>query len=348
MNPNNCGAGIWDVIDKKCDCVKGYAGMDCKIALNVSDNVNSWNTVAHSESGFSARVGHAGAFLKASQSLWIFGGHNLNGFLDDILHFSFVQNRWITVPRSTPWPRGCYGHTVTPVGADLFMLGGMLDDNTHTNELWQYNISIKMWSLKANTSNFHPPGLVYHTTTLVEGRWLYVFGGRHENGSFSSNMYRIAVPEAIKWEVVPVKGGKDTVRRLIGHSTVYHPESKSLLVFGGLKPEYARFSERSNYLHAFNVDKNYWSQIHYNTDSDVGVPPKSRAFHSANIMGNYMVIYGGNSHKHSHDEICYDNGLYLYHLGCHIWVNLRDLQKNFSGKADFFTIENEIFVIFAI
>ncbi|XP_069179848.1 multiple epidermal growth factor-like domains protein 8 [Procambarus clarkii] len=34
-----------------------------------------------------------------------------------------------------------------------------------------------------------------------------------------------------------------------------------------------------------------------------------------------MVIFGGYMHKHKEEETCYDNKLYLYHLGCHVWMS---------------------------
>lgn len=37
--------------------------------------------------------------------------------------------------------------------------------------------------------------------------------------------------------------------------------------------------------------------------------------------GDYMVIFGGYLHKHKEEERCYDNKLYLYHLGCHVWMS---------------------------
>jgi hypothetical protein len=48
--------------------------------------------------------------------------------------------------------------------------------------------------------------------------------------------------------------------------------------------------------------------------------PGKRAHHTSVIIGNYMVVYGGNIHIHEDIETCYDNGTYLYHFGCHQWV----------------------------
>lgn len=39
------------------------------------------------------------------------------------------------------------------------------------------------------------------------------------------------------------------------------------------------------------------------------------------FLGNYIVVFGGYTHRHAKEEICYDNEIYLYHLGCHTWLS---------------------------
>lgn len=45
------------------------------------------------------------------------------------------------------------------------------------------------------------------------------------------------------------------------------------------------------------------------------------------LLGNYLVVFGGYSHRHNREEICYDGQMYLYHLGCHSWIPLDVLGK---------------------
>lgn len=44
------------------------------------------------------------------------------------------------------------------------------------------------------------------------------------------------------------------------------------------------------------------------------------------------MVFGGYSHRHNKEEICYDNQMYLYHLGCHAWVSHDVLGLNDKGK----------------
>jgi len=52
------------------------------------------------------------------------------------------------------------------------------------------------------------------------------------------------------------------------------------------------------------------------------------------MTGNYLVVFGGYSHRHNKEEICYDNQMYLYHLGCHTWVSHEVLGLNDKGKTN--------------
>ena len=329
--PNMCGDhGVCDNVLNRCVCDPGYAGHNCSFPVGAVFGQSTWYTLAPDSSGFKARTGHSGTYLESARSLYIFGGNTLNGLLDELIRFSFAQNEWEVLPVNSPWPRARHAHVICAFGDNFYMFGGVLEDGTHSNELWFYHVEDNQWTLKVTVSAIKPPGLASHTMTLVENRWLYVLGGRTDDHRFLSDIYRVDVkdfPE--QWEKVTVRGGKEADRRLVGHSTVYHLESKSLLVFGGFLPDYARFPRKTNYLHTFHVEENYWSQLIPHSPEEM--PPKDRAFHSAAIMGNYMVIYGGNSFIHHDEDICNDNNIYFYHLGCHRWVDYHLMEVAFPG-----------------
>lgn len=84
----------------------------------------------------------------------------------------------------------------------------------------------------------------------------------------------------------------------------------------------ARFSKLSDRMFAFHLTERYWTEIQYpRTPLRDAYIPRERAFHTSTIVGNYMIVFGGYSHRHNKEEICYDNQMYLYHLGCHTWIN---------------------------
>lgn len=228
-------------------------------------------------------------------------------------------------------PMHRYGHAACNVpvqGGGFVIFGGKLENGSLSNELWLFNASAdhpeNYWSLRAINSSIKPPQLTRHTITLADD-YLYVFGGSLNNGEFSSKIFRIKLmpePNEDQWQEVHIRGGKSLDVRVVAHTTIYHQPSNSLIVYGGVVVNVARFSKLSDRMFAFHLDNLHWTEIHYpRMQLRDAYIPRERAFHTATAIGNYMIVFGGYTHRHNKEEICYDNQMYLYHLRCHTWVN---------------------------
>ncbi|XP_052224268.1 multiple epidermal growth factor-like domains protein 8 [Dreissena polymorpha] len=338
--PQNCsshGACVMkdDNSTYKCQCEKGYAGYMCNISLNNSEGSELWYTLLPEGMGLEPRSAHAGAFVSRTECLYVFGGFSLNEVLSDLNCYCINETTWNSINRSEPWPKGRYEHAIELFEDGFYMFGGMLDDGNYSDELWFFNVTSETWTLCANESVFKPLQLSGHTLTRVEDN-LYVFGGKTKDGLFWSNIYKINGHIPTEWQEVLPLAGKSSARRLVGHSTVYHKESKSLLIYGGYShnADEPRYGSHKDELHLFHVENKIWSKIKTNEALDNGPAPSQRSFHSANIMGNYMVVFGGNTHIHHDVEKCYDYEIYLYHLGCHIWVKAELLMGKYSSALD--------------
>lgn len=69
------------------------------------------------------------------------------------------------------------------------------------------------------------------------------FSGRTTNESFTSAMYKYDLSSAnTGWTKVMWKSGKQYTYRIMGHSTVYLNDTRSLVVFGGYSLASARYS----------------------------------------------------------------------------------------------------------
>ena len=92
---------------------------------------------------------------------------------------------------------------------------------------------------------------------------------------------------AENWELVVPRGSKQLDVRVVAHSTVYDPRSRSLIVYGGVVPGIPRFSRLSDNMFAFQIDHRHWTELLYPRTGlrDLHVP-RGRAFHTANIIGN--------------------------------------------------------------
>ncbi|XP_070550058.1 multiple epidermal growth factor-like domains protein 8 [Ptychodera flava] len=315
----------------QCDCHMDYIGEYCSLPIL---NNAGWNNYYLLSSGidFTARMGHAGVYHKSTDRFWVYGGFTLNSVLDDVVYYNFEDNVWnVASHLGSEKPAGRHSHTMVLYMDQLIVLGGVLQDEILSNELWSFDIGTSHWTRLAEDSIVQPPGLAGHAASLVDDVYLYVFGGRSVNEHFTSNMYRIDLSLPLEWEKVTYAGGMQSDLKLSGHSLVFHPESRSLIVYGGFIPKDANFGDRSSEIHLFHVDYRYWTKPNIANVTDHFVP-RARSLHSANIMGNYMVVYGGNTHTHFKDELCYDDNVHFFHIGCLLWVDEASLSASFKGN----------------
>lgn len=393
--PDNCGQdrNRGYCVKGVCVCHEGFSGQACSLQSKDTTG-NKWHWLSHSEGGLTPRAAHTAVYVKTTDSLYVFGGYNLNEILSSLEIYSFKNSTWwdeygqqlpykslvssiapssiaklieyagedwehkwglnsrlsflrnllyagstdsnatrrkqrhSPVPESMK-PMARYGHAACAVAGGFVIYGGKLSNGSLANDLWLYNVYTGRWELRAIFSEVSPPPLTRHTLTAV-GETVYLFGGSTSHGEFSSRLYSIELnPEGDEqWVEVKPRGGKELDVRVVAHSTVYHAASNSLLVYGGIVASVARFSKLSDRMFSFHLDYKHWTEIHYTREHlREKFVPRERAFHTTNILGNYLIVFGGYTHLHNKEEICYDNQMYLYHLGCHIWVNPEILGK---------------------
>nr|XP_022913574.1 multiple epidermal growth factor-like domains protein 8 isoform X1 [Onthophagus taurus] len=398
--PDDCGQkeGKGICLDGFCKCSPHYSGQSCSL-FEYDDDGNKWHWLSYSENGLSQRAAHSAVYVQATDSLYVFGGYNLNEVISSLEVYSFKNSTWTdelgkelpdrklykpivlgTIRQlleiaNDPWlkdwginkqkssffsnyiyslnenlgnrrtqrhsqhPRGQkpaarYGHAACEVDEGFLIFGGKLHNGSLANDLWLFNVFTKHWELRAQLSDIRPPPLTRHTLTRA-GDTIYLFGGGTASGEFSSKLFSISLlpDRSEEWQEVKYRGGKELDVRIVAHTTVYHAATNSLLVYGGIVAGIARFSKLSDRMYSFQLNHRQWTEIHYAREYlRESFVPRERAFHTANIMGNYLVVFGGYSHRHNKEEICYDNLMYLYHLGCHIWVNPEILGKAKDSK----------------
>lgn len=79
--------------------------------------------------------------------------------------------------------------------------------------------------------------------------------------------------------------------RIVAHTTVYNPASRSLLLYGGILASVARFSTLSDRLFSFHLENLHWTEIHYpRAELRDSYVPRERAFHTTTLIGECFVI----------------------------------------------------------
>nr|XP_041568334.1 multiple epidermal growth factor-like domains protein 8 [Taeniopygia guttata] len=326
-----------------CECRAGFLGFSCDLRLGDPRGGGRWYRLSDGDPQFRPRAAAAGAVLPGTGMLYVFGGLDLNEALGDLVRYNFSSNRWERIPETpgSPAPAARHSHSAVAWGDTLLIFGGQLRGGALTNDLWGWGPPEEGrgspeegrgspgggWRLLQPPQNgaHGPPGLAGHAAALVDGDWLYVFGGRTSSDVFSPDLFRLLLPGG-PWERVGVWGGK--APRAAGHALLFLPHARSLLVYGGHRPSTARFSVRVNSSDLFHLERRHWSSLRARGEFGGGSQggPRERAFHSASLIGDYMVVFGGNVHTHYHEEKCYEEELHFYHLRCHRWSRAQPLR----------------------
>ncbi|KAG7276205.1 hypothetical protein CRUP_004796, partial [Coryphaenoides rupestris] len=254
------------------------------------------------------RTGSAGVYLSSTGALYLFAGFDLNQALGDLVKYNFSSNKWDSRTYGH-CPTARHSHTAVDWKGNMVVFGGELANGSLASDVWMYRPVQDNWQQLGLSHSPGAPKLANHAAAVVD-HYLYVFGGRTEEDMFSSSLYRFSLLGSGLWESVQPTGGKPPATA--GHSLVFHNASRTLLVYGGHRPTTARFSVRVNNTDAFHVDRRFWTAFRSRFPA---TGPRERAFHSATVIGNYMVVYGGNVHIHYQEEKCYDEELFFYHLG---------------------------------
>lgn len=83
--PDSCGVSKGRGICSKehCRCTEGYSGKAC--SLHIDNNVgNQWHYLASAYSGLTPRATHSAIYIKETDSLYVYGGYDLNNVLGSL------------------------------------------------------------------------------------------------------------------------------------------------------------------------------------------------------------------------------------------------------------------------
>uniref|UniRef100_A0A8C6NK18 Multiple EGF like domains 8 n=1 Tax=Nothobranchius furzeri TaxID=105023 RepID=A0A8C6NK18_NOTFU len=313
--PKACSLnGQCDKKGENCQCNPGFLGHSCQLGLRDNNGAGQWWRVSDGNPNTPPRTGSAGVYLYPTGAMYLFGGFDLNKALGDLIKYNFTSNQWASRSYGHS-PAARHSHTAVEYMGNMVIFGGELANGSLASDVWKYRPLEDDWQQLGFSSSRGAPKLANHAAAVVDS-YLYVFGGRTEEDMFSSTLYRFGLHGSGRWETVQPTGGKPPASA--GHSMVFHNHSRTLLVYGGHRPTTARFSVRVNNTDVFHVDRRFWTSFRSRFPA---AGPRERAFHTATVIGNYMVVFGGNVHIHYQEEKCYDEEIFFYHLGCHQWVS---------------------------
>ncbi|KAJ6542737.1 galactose oxidase [Mycena capillaripes] len=178
-------------------------------------------------------------------------------------------------------------HTVTLVDTTAWLFGGC-DDKECSKDIFCFDTETMQWS-RPDTIGETPPPSRAHTATLVD-RKIVVYGG----GQGSTYYDSIYVLDTVtrRWSRPNVTGPKPPPRR--AHTGVlYHGK---IYMFGGGNGMTALNDVWT--LDVSNIAKMRWEEL-----QTIGRKPSHRGYHTANLIGNVMIVVGGSDGKDCFNDI---------------------------------------------
>ena len=342
--PSNCTdpQGTCNAMSRRCICKDGWAGAACD---KPTEN-NQWHSIVPSgvptyqqERTFKPRMRHTAVYDQGRDAVYIFGGISFGQYFSDLLEFNFTTRVFSAAGNGlSPAPR--YAHTAVMHSDGLMYVYGGTTQNGTVGDLWTWNPSTRAWSLIhatpgcstraiSNCTSIHPPRIAGHTATLVDDTSFFVIGGRATEEKMFHDAVHIFQFSSQSWETHTYS--KEVFAQVAGHTTVYHSNTRSLLVFGGFRPFHARYSERDDDVYRLSVDSMHVTRI---PPLPGARQPAKLAFHSANMLGDdRMVVFGGNQHVHFKDESCYNPRLHVYDVSCNTWTHVDTDEKHVARYA---------------
>ncbi|TYJ57536.1 hypothetical protein B9479_001854 [Cryptococcus floricola] len=170
-------------------------------------------------------------------------------------------------------------HTGTLVGDRIWIIGGVDRQNCWRGVAW-YDTESYMWSTIETAGGQFPP-LRAHTTTLV-GDKLFIFGGG-DGPTYSNDIWILDTStHRFSRPVFDPNMPLPPPRR--AHTTVLYQHY--LVVFGGGNGQAALNDVWA--LDITDLDNLVW--LEWKTKGDV---PQKKGYHTANLIGDKMVVFGG-------------------------------------------------------
>jgi N-acetylneuraminic acid mutarotase len=180
-------------------------------------------------------VGYTPETHKFSQRIFVFGGglHEKTPVDDQNVYCLDLDSLlWVIVcSKSLNSPCKRLGHSLTSIGTNLFLFGGM-DNNNTFNDLFIFNTITNSWS-EPETTGTKPSKRCGHSATLIKNK-IYIFGGADLNlnpPETMNDMYCLNI-DLMEWTKVLIYDSKCRLNLAMIDYIV--DDKDGLLLFGGL------------------------------------------------------------------------------------------------------------------
>ncbi|KAK5992834.1 Protein GLUTELIN PRECURSOR ACCUMULATION 3-like protein [Cladobotryum mycophilum] len=216
---------------------------------------------------------------------------------------------WSRAPVSG-WPHSSLrAHTTTLIGSNVYIFGGC-DSRACFNSMYILDADSFYWSVPRMVGDIPMP-LRAMTCTAV-GKKLVVFGGG-DGPAYYNDIYVLDTVN-FRWSRPRIVGDKLPSKRRAHTACLY---KNGIYVFGG--GDGIRALNDIWRLDVSDTSKMSWKLISSAEKTSQGSKdrrPKARGYHTANMVGGKLIIYGG-----SDGGECFDD-VWVYDVDRHVWKSV--------------------------
>ncbi|KAJ3451244.1 kelch domain-containing protein [Anaeramoeba flamelloides] len=196
-------------------------------------------------------------------------------------------------------------HSACISGNKMYIFGGYLYNN-YFNDIYSFNFQTKNWS-KINAKGDIPTGRRWNSSVVDSSGNIWIFGGYQSVDRF--NDLFCFNTKTHEW-TGPVTTENPPTPRYSHTSVIY---DNKMWIFGGYNGQI-----QSNEIFYFNFETNEWC----NPLKTYGQKPEERAGHTAVVVGDKMIVFGGYNRT-----LSYMNDIFEYDFKKNLWTKPKVVGK---------------------
>lgn len=294
-------SAVWDPAREQMLVYGGSHGDPLTDLWSYRPRANAWNRLDPGGAYPPTHFLHAAVWDQTEDRMLVFGGYGGRRF-DELWSYRPSEGSWKALrPWGDPPPaRGPHSAVWDPTGARVLVASGY--SGGRPNDLWSYRPASNAWT-QPGPSPQHPRARQQHTAVWADDRML-VYGGYLGGRDFLDDLWSYR-PATRSWLLREGEGPRPLARS--GHSAVWDPAGRRMLLFGGNGPDGFLAS-----LWSYHLETNSWRPL-------APTPgPLPREDHTAvwDPDGQQMLVYGGSRDGRALGD------LWAYRIADDTWVEL--------------------------
>lgn len=204
-----------------------------------------------------------------------------------IILFSFLFLNLSSAKEQAPKGRMNHGAVYDSDKKQMLMFGGDLSHSNYLGDLWAYDFKKQEWKEIEVKGEEKPQGRAQASMIYVSDKKQVILFGGEQPGKGPSNDLWIYDTEKNEWKEITMPE-EDGPPPMYGHSAVYDPAKKQIIIYGGCSSPAGFTSD----IWIYDIEKNTWKLIETKEGEEA---PPIRHQHCAvyDPDSKRMFIYGG-------------------------------------------------------